>query len=365
MATNMRAHEAGTLHADGYGAAPHWLPYPNDVMELLPQLWSSGVTRGDDGVLAVAGVPVTDLAAQFGTAAYVVDEADFRSRARAFADDFTRPFVAVCGGADVYYAAKAFLCTAVARWIMEEGLCLDVCSGGELAVARRVGFPPERIGLHGVSYAVGYTAWLDLAPEGVSKGSALELVRRRLRGRDQRRRSIRDRQRVAAANDVANTRIGRRLGQLRRARIDADDGIEMPGQSLRQLPAAAPHIDGQRPVGRQRRQSGGKPCRVGRPESRVSRRARLEMGAGVGQASSTRQLSMTVLARSTSAIFSTCSRVTSSDTSISKRFPWRTSATPLTPIRPSARRTAWPWGSRISAFGMTFTTTRAMGSPSL
>ena len=54
MATNMRAHEAGTLHADGYGAAPHWLPYPNDVMELLPQLWSSGVTRGGDGVLAVA-----------------------------------------------------------------------------------------------------------------------------------------------------------------------------------------------------------------------------------------------------------------------------------------------------------------------
>ena len=48
MATNMRAHEAGTLHADGYGAAPHWLPYPNDVMELLPQLWSSGVTRGGD-----------------------------------------------------------------------------------------------------------------------------------------------------------------------------------------------------------------------------------------------------------------------------------------------------------------------------
>ncbi len=154
MATNMRAHEAGTLHADGYGAAPHWLPYPNDVMELLPQLWSSGVTRGDDGVLAVAGVPVTDLAAQFGTAAYVVDEADFRSRARAFADDFTRPFVAVCGGADVYYAAKAFLCTAVARWIMEEGLCLDVCSGGELAVARRVGFPAERIALHGNNKSV-------------------------------------------------------------------------------------------------------------------------------------------------------------------------------------------------------------------
>ena len=154
MALNMRAHEAGALHADGYGAAPHWLPYPNDVMELLPQLWSKGVTRGDDGVLAVAGVPVTRIAEEFGTAAYVLDEDDFRSRARAFAEDFTRPFVAVCGGADVYYAGKAFLCTAVARWVMEEGLCLDVCSGGELAVAQRVGFPGERIGLHGNNKSV-------------------------------------------------------------------------------------------------------------------------------------------------------------------------------------------------------------------
>ena len=50
---------------------------------------------------------------------------------------------------DVYYAGKAFLCTAVARWIAEEGLGLDVCTGGELAVALAAGFPPERIGLHG------------------------------------------------------------------------------------------------------------------------------------------------------------------------------------------------------------------------
>ena len=53
------------------------------------------------------------------------------------------------GGVDVYYAGKAFLCSAVARWVAEEGLSLDVCSGGELAVAQRAGFPAERIGLHG------------------------------------------------------------------------------------------------------------------------------------------------------------------------------------------------------------------------
>ena len=66
---------------------------------------------------------------EHGTPAYVLDEADFRARARAFRDAFA--------GYDVYYAGKAFLCTTVARWVAEEGLCLDVCSGGELAVALR------------------------------------------------------------------------------------------------------------------------------------------------------------------------------------------------------------------------------------
>ncbi len=148
MATNMRAHEAGILHADGYGAAPQWLPHPEDVTALMPQLWARNVRRGPGGEITVAGVPATRIAEEFGTAAYVVDEDDFRARARAFRDDFTSPFAAVAG-ADVYYAGKAFLCTAVARWVMEEGLSLDTCSGGEMAVAQRVGFPPERVALHG------------------------------------------------------------------------------------------------------------------------------------------------------------------------------------------------------------------------
>ncbi len=151
MAINMRAHEAGILHAEGYGAAPQWLPFPRDVMELTPQLWSRNVTRDATGQITIAGVGASDLARDFGTAAYVLDEDDFRGRARAFRDDFTAPFAASAGlaGADVYYAGKAFLCTAVARWIMEEGLNLDTCSAGELTVAQRVGFPGERIALHG------------------------------------------------------------------------------------------------------------------------------------------------------------------------------------------------------------------------
>jgi diaminopimelate decarboxylase len=93
------------------------------------------------------------LAQEHGTAAYVLDEEDFRSRARDFRDSFSAAFEPLAG-ADVYYAGKAFLCTAVARWVEEEGLSLDVCTGGELAVAQRVKFPGERIGFHGNNKSV-------------------------------------------------------------------------------------------------------------------------------------------------------------------------------------------------------------------
>lgn len=149
----MRAHEAGALHAEGYGGPPHWLPWPSDVMELLPQLWPRTIGRDDAGRLTVGGLDVVSIAEEFGTAAYVVDEEDFRARARAFRDEFGAPFEDL-GGVDVYYAGKAFLCTEVARWVAQEGLSLDVCSGGELAVARRAGFPPERIGFHGNNKSV-------------------------------------------------------------------------------------------------------------------------------------------------------------------------------------------------------------------
>src|ERR687884_209179 len=147
----MGAHEAGALHAPGYGGVaivPSWLRAPSDVNELLPQLWASSVERGPDGALRVGGVDVRMLAAQVGTPAYVLDERDFRARAVAFRDAFAAAF-APLAGADVYYAGKAFLCTEVARWIAADGLGLDVCTGGELAVALRAGVPPQRIGLHG------------------------------------------------------------------------------------------------------------------------------------------------------------------------------------------------------------------------
>ncbi len=149
----MRAHEAGALHAEGYGGPPIWLPHPVDVMELLPELWSATVARDPAGRLTVGGVDVVSLAAEVGTAAYVLDEEDFRMRCRAYREEFTGPFERI-GGADVFYAGKAFLCTAVARWVAQEGLNLDVCTGGELAVAQRAQFPAERIGLHGNNKSV-------------------------------------------------------------------------------------------------------------------------------------------------------------------------------------------------------------------
>jgi diaminopimelate decarboxylase len=136
----VRAHEAGWAHAVESVRGPTWLREPVDPNALVRQLWSS-TTRKVDGVLEVGGVAVTDLVAQHGSPAYVLDEADFRSRARAFRDAFA--------GYDVYYAGKAFLCTTVARWVVEEGLLLDVCTGGELTVAERADVPPERLGFHG------------------------------------------------------------------------------------------------------------------------------------------------------------------------------------------------------------------------
>ena len=142
----MRAHEAGALHAEAGHRGPAWLAAPTDPNRSIPRAVVESGDQGIDGVLTVAGVAAAELAAEFGTPLYVVDEADFRARARAFRDAFA--------GADVYYAGKAFLTVASVRWIDEEGLNLDVCSGGELAVALAAGFDPARIGFHGNNKSV-------------------------------------------------------------------------------------------------------------------------------------------------------------------------------------------------------------------
>jgi len=140
----VRAHPAGPRHADvaATDARPERPAAPAEVSELPAQVWPRGSRRGADGVLRLAGVDVRELAATYATPLFVVDEDDFRSRCSEFATAFG-------GAANVHYASKAFLCGEVARWVAQQGLSLDVCSGGELAVAVHAGFPPERIALHG------------------------------------------------------------------------------------------------------------------------------------------------------------------------------------------------------------------------
>ena len=112
-------------------------------------MWSQNTSRAATGIIEVAGVSVTALAAQFGTPLYVMDEADVRARASGARSAFDREFDRIGSSAKVYYAGKAFLSAEIARWVTESGLYLDVASGGELAVALAAGIEPGRIGLHG------------------------------------------------------------------------------------------------------------------------------------------------------------------------------------------------------------------------
>jgi diaminopimelate decarboxylase len=119
------------------------------VTDLDSAVWPMSVGRTPEGVLAIGGTDARALAAEYGTPAWVVDEEDFRARAAAFREEFTAAFAPLGVAVDVYYAGKAFLCTAVARWVSEEGLGIDTCSAGELAVAIQAGVPGARIGIHG------------------------------------------------------------------------------------------------------------------------------------------------------------------------------------------------------------------------
>ncbi|MFE4198190.1 diaminopimelate decarboxylase [Paenarthrobacter sp. NPDC056912] len=129
--------------------APEWLAVPEDLNALQSPMWAAGVEKNDAGEVTIDGLSVSELKEQFGTPLFVMSESDFRSRARAFKDAFDAAFADICGGVDVYYAGKSFLCTAVASWVAEEGLRLDTCSGGELAVAARAGIDGANLGLHG------------------------------------------------------------------------------------------------------------------------------------------------------------------------------------------------------------------------
>ncbi|MDP4333194.1 diaminopimelate decarboxylase [Curtobacterium sp. A7_M15] len=129
--------------------APQHLRFPTDASALTARIWPASATRTDDGELVVGGVTASDLVEQFGTPLYVVDERDVQSRAVRVRNAFTEAFERIGTRAHVYYAGKAFLTTQVAAWMAEADLRVDVCTGGELAVALAGGVDPALLGFHG------------------------------------------------------------------------------------------------------------------------------------------------------------------------------------------------------------------------
>ncbi|WP_245988639.1 diaminopimelate decarboxylase [Flexivirga caeni] len=113
------------------------------------RVWPTGLQETPAGELSLRGHALGELAAAYGTPAYLLDIPDLVTRARSFRDEFAAAFEGIGTTCDVFYAGKAFLATPLVRLLDAEGLSLDVCSRGELAVAERAGFPAGRIGVHG------------------------------------------------------------------------------------------------------------------------------------------------------------------------------------------------------------------------
>ena len=112
----------------------------------MNKLWPDTARTAENGALWLNGCSASALAAEFGTPLYVFDEKTLRAQARTYREALALYYP---GSAQAAYASKAYLCTALAQIFDQEGLELDVVSGGELYVALRAGFPPERIHFHG------------------------------------------------------------------------------------------------------------------------------------------------------------------------------------------------------------------------
>ena len=112
----------------------------------MPPMWSKNISI-IDGEIALSGIRATQLAKDFGTPTFFLDEDAFRTRAIAWRDGLVAEFGASAG--HVFYASKAFTCTALAHWISEIGIGIDVATGGELAAAIAGGVEPSKIQVHG------------------------------------------------------------------------------------------------------------------------------------------------------------------------------------------------------------------------
>src|SRR2546422_5222551 len=111
----------------------------------LSHVYPLGTRLNERGHLEIGGCDLIDVAERFGTPAYVYAEDDIRARARAYLE----AFASRSDDFEVIYASKALPITAAYRLMAEEGLSVDVASGGELHLALRAGVAPERIFMHG------------------------------------------------------------------------------------------------------------------------------------------------------------------------------------------------------------------------
>lgn len=144
----MRAHPAGPRHGDVThpAGAPSRPESTSESLALDAGIWPSTALRApDSGAIQIGGCDVRDLVTEYGSPLLAMDEVDVRSRMSGYREAFADPGMAT----HVYYAAKAFLSTTFARWVAEEGLRIDVCSGGELACVLRAGVAGDQLLMHG------------------------------------------------------------------------------------------------------------------------------------------------------------------------------------------------------------------------
>ena len=133
---------------------PSWLSLPKDVNEISKNIWPASFARDASGEIQVGGVSVAQLVAKYGSPLMVIDQADFISRAQVVKQAFDSAASKIQTSAKVYYASKSLSTTEVVKWVAANGLNMDVCSAGELALALAGGIEPARIGLHGNNKSV-------------------------------------------------------------------------------------------------------------------------------------------------------------------------------------------------------------------
>ncbi|MCI9858637.1 diaminopimelate decarboxylase [Microbacterium proteolyticum] len=143
------------MSASHSALVPEWLVAPAEANELVAPVWPASARRVDGGAVEIGGVSVFDLRDRFGTPLYVLDEDEVRAHARRARAAFESAAARHGIRARVYYAGKAFLSTEVVRWVVDEGLAVDVCTRGELEVALAGGADPARLGFHGNNKSVG------------------------------------------------------------------------------------------------------------------------------------------------------------------------------------------------------------------